>query len=52
MYEKHRDEFDELHRSLISLESRGEILKDTKFEEDKREVEYQILRKANNFLRD
>ena len=51
MFEKHKENFDELMQEMIRLDSMPDIYKDTLFETMKREVEYQILRKANNYLK-
>ena len=51
MYEKHKENFVELLNELVKLDSMPDIYKDTLFEKKKREVEYQILRKSNNFLK-
>lgn len=51
MFEKHKENFDDLMQEMIRLDSMPDIYKDTLFETMKREVEYQILRKANNYLK-
>ena len=51
MYEKHSENFEDLMQEIVGLDGLPEIYKDSGFEQRRREIEYQILRKANNYLK-